>query len=237
MSFSLCFVFSVPPFLPVRRLCSLYQTSGKNSVHSKAWTRSQPGIQLVLLYKCSYCFGAKLRAAQETEICTAVHKSFREEAAHESQAWPAVNLASATLKVTVLFTSELLSSGNAIFGSLIGSASYVFFLCRVKMGMFRDLDEGRQIWQSSDPGCVCAANKLLCFLRCEPAHSGSSSFLKFLCQAPQDRTVKVHINSLTLGNQLTMHNPVGGKWDLSECFLTWSAALSLGKFGLHCESI
>lgn len=152
----------------MRRLCSLYQTFGKKSVHSKAWTRSQPGIHLVLLYKCSYCFGAKLRPAQETEICTAVHKSFREEAAHESQAWPAVNLASATLKVTVhlflfLFTSELLSSGNAIFGSLIGSASYVFFLFRVKMGMFRDLDEGRQIWQSSDPGCVCAANKLLCF--------------------------------------------------------------------------
>lgn len=119
------------PFLLVLRLCWLHQTFGKNSVHSKAWPRSQPGIHLVFLYKFSFCFGAKLRPAQETEICTAVHKNFREEGAHESQAWPAVNLASATLKVTILFTSELLSSGNAIFGSLIGSASYAFFLFNV----------------------------------------------------------------------------------------------------------
>lgn len=119
------------PFLLVLRLCWLHQTFEKNSVHSKAWPRSQPGIHLVFLYKFSFCFGAKLRPAQETEICTAVHKNFREEGAHESQAWPAVNLASATLKVTILFTSELLSSGNAIFGSLIGSASYAFFLFNV----------------------------------------------------------------------------------------------------------
>lgn len=122
-------------FQPIRlhHFCLCFDCAGyiKRLKNSKAWPRSQPGIHLVFLYKFSFCFGAKLRPAQETEICTAVHKNFREEGAHESQAWPAVNLASATLKVTILFTSELLSSGNAIFGSLIGSASYAFFLFNV----------------------------------------------------------------------------------------------------------
>lgn len=120
-------------FIRLHHFCLCFDCAGyiKRLKNSKAWPRSQPGIHLVFLYKFSFCFGAKLRPAQETEICTAVHKNFREEGAHESQAWPAVNLASATLKVTILFTSELLSSGNAIFGSLIGSASYAFFLFNV----------------------------------------------------------------------------------------------------------
>lgn len=73
---------------------------------------------------------------------------------------------------------------------------------------------GNLVMRVVSEDCVCAANKLLCF-HCALWTSTQWHFqfsqLKLLWQTPQDSTVKVHINSLTLGNQLTMHNPVGGK--------------------------